>query len=133
MNLDLRGALMYRVFRLMRILLIVISFFSLSALGGEGIRLPDNDKERLYHINHTLTANALLNAYMSEDVLQRRLAEAYALGALSATQGIVWCNSGVLSPDAFREQIYSALKQHQGDLASIVLVNHFASFSPCSG
>jgi hypothetical protein len=109
----------------------VLGFCTLPAIASDDVQLPKNDKERLYYLNQTLSAKALFNAYMSHDKFQRRLAEAYALGALNATQGIVWCNSGALSPSAFREQIYTALKQHQNDLASIVLVNHFAHFSPC--
>jgi hypothetical protein len=116
---------------LKRLFLITISLFSLSTVAGDGIQLPSNDKERLYHQNQALSAMALFNAYISDDVFQRRLAEAYALGALNATQGKVWCNTGILSPDAFREQIYTALKQHQDDAASNVLVDHFANFFPC--
>jgi hypothetical protein len=109
----------------------VIGFCTLSAIASDDVKLPKNDKERLYDLNQTLSVKALLNAYMSDDKFQRRLAEAFALGALNATQDIVWCNSGVLSPDAFREQVYTALKQHQDDAAAYVLVNHFAKFLPC--
>jgi hypothetical protein len=109
----------------------VLGFCTLPAIAGDDVQLPKNDKERLYHLNQTLSAKALFNAYMSDDKFQRRLAEAFALGALNATQGTVWCDTGVLSPDAFREQIYTALKQHQDDAAAYVLVNHFAQFLPC--
>jgi hypothetical protein len=109
----------------------VLGFCALPAIASDDVQLPKNDKERLYDLNQTLSAKALLNAYMSDDKFQRRLAEAFALGALNATQGIVWCDYSVLSPDAFREQIYTALKQHQDDAAAYVLVNHFAKLLPC--
>ena len=99
------------------------------------ISTPNNESQRLFINNTSLTAGALFHAYMSSDSAQRRLSEMYILGVIDSSEGIYWCGYEIASPAAIQEQIYAGLKKASADApnerAATAIKSHFNKILPC--
>lgn len=69
------------------------------------------DKQRLSIDNLNFAGSDFIEAYMSKDVTQRRLAEMYLVGVLDSTEGKAWCSYNIALPGSIQEQVYIGLKK----------------------
>ncbi len=101
-----------------RIIYIIVTCFCLlscSFANGQSIKVPKDDKQRLSIEHLNFTGSNFKEAYMSNDVAQRRLAEMYLIGVLDSTEGKTWCGYNIALPGSIQEQVYIGLKKASPD------------------
>lgn len=115
--------------------------FSLAILSScaiadrSSIVIPESNTDRLTSQNTNLSTSALFNAYIGKDLLQRRLAEMYVIGVIDSTEGELWCDFKIASPNAIKEQVFNALKSgtisSPQKRASSTIKNKLKNLLPC--
>ena len=101
-----------------------------------GIKVLNHDKGRLLINNLDLDFSGFLNAYLSDDISQRRLAEMYLIGVLDTNEGKLWCGYGDLLPITLVEFLHGGLVDKNKEpftqqRASDVILSFMSKFSPC--
>lgn len=92
-------------------LFITIAIYCHPALSKETLFSTHQDSStRPIFSSSRPSSSELFSAYMSEDLTQRRMAEAYVLGVIDSTEGRSWCGYRIASPSALQEQIFLSLK-----------------------
>ena len=113
----------------------VVLLTSCSSTRSIAIDLPEDEKQRSFTINLSLSTQNLYNAYMSSDVNQRRFAEMYVAGVLDSLEGVTWCGYDVASPDAIQEQVYLGLREtlkiNPNIRASVAIQSKLEKLLPC--
>ena len=118
------------------IIVSMIWFASSIAVASDGIiSIPISNTQRLITNNLSINTESFMNAYMSDNLEQRRLAEMYLVGVIDSTEGRTWCGYGVASPNAIQEQAYIGLKKSLKDSPSIrasdAIVSNLNKLLPC--
>lgn len=115
--------------------LALVGLVSCNAAQSQPIKIPANDKQRLSIEHLDFKGSAFIDAYMSKDVNQRRLAEMYLIGVLDGSEGKLWCGYDVALPGSIQEQVYAGFKKEGKDSlerrASEVIISILSKQLPC--
>ena len=121
-----------------RMILICLAYVCLVSCGtaqNQNIKLPTQDTQRLSVENLNFSGSNFIEAYMSIDVNQRRLAEMYLIGVLDSTEGKAWCDYSVALPGSIQEQIYIGFKKESktslNRRASEIITSILSKKLPC--
>ncbi len=120
----------------LRVLLVLtIGLPGWTQAGEEDIKITNSDQQSLAIENLNLVAKDFWQAYRSDDVLKRRLAEMYLIGALDSTEGEKWCSYKIALPHSVLDQIHigfkNASKEMMDDRASNTISNIMSNILPC--
>jgi hypothetical protein len=99
------------------------------------IKLPTDDKQRVFIENVDFNGDGFFRAYMGMDLTQRRFAEMYLMGVLDSTEGITWCGYKVALSGSIQELIYMGFRDADASLlnqrASKIITNIMSAKLPC--
>lgn len=83
----------------------------LHTLANTKLARPLPDAQSLVIENNNLSAGEFLDAFVSNNMAERRYAEMYLLGVLDATEGIAWCDYYHIKTISLNEAVYDGLKK----------------------
>ncbi len=118
-------------------LLLVLTFgvTGCAKAGSGGIKMTSLERQSLAIENLNLIAKDFWQAYRSDDVRERRLAEMYLIGTLDSTEGVKWCGYNIALPHSVLDQVHvgfkNASKQMMDDRASNTINKIMSDILPC--
>ena len=120
----------------LRVLLVLtIGVTGCAQAEGGGIKMAGSDQQNLAIENLSLIAKDFWQAYRSDDVRERRLAEMYLIGALDSAEGEKWCGYNIALPHSVLDQIHigfkNASKEMMDDRASNTINKIISNILPC--
>lgn len=120
----------------LRVLLaLTIGVTGCAQAGGDGTKMAGSDQQSLAIENLSLIAKDFWQAYRSDDVRERHLAEMYLIGALDSTEGEKWCGYNIALPHSVLDQIHigfkNASKEMMDDRASNTINKIMSNILPC--
>ena len=117
------------------ILVLTIGITGCALAGGNGIKMTNSDQQSLAIENLSLLAKDFWQAYRSDDIRERRLAEMYLIGVLDSTEGEKWCGYNIALPHSVLDQIHigfkNATKEMMDDRASNTINKIMSNILPC--
>ncbi|MET1254205.1 Rap1a/Tai family immunity protein [Aliikangiella maris] len=117
------------------LLVLTIGVTGCAQAGGGGIKMTVSDQQSLAIENLSLIAKDFWQAYRSDDVSKRRLAEMYLIGVLDSTEGEKWCGYKIALPHSVLDQIHigfkNASKEMMDDRASNTINKIMSNILPC--
>ncbi len=124
-----------KIIFLLVLLVLTIGVTGCAQAGGGGIKMTSLDEQSLAIENLSLIAKDFWQAYRSDDVRERRLAEMYLIGALDSAEGKKWCGYNIALPHSVLDQIHigfkNASKEMMDDRASNTINNIMSNILPC--
>lgn len=113
----------------------LLCFFLFENAKSAPISIPGDDKQRLSIENLNFKGSTFIEAYLSTDLTQRRLAEMYLIGVLDAGEGIKWCGYNLALPGSIQEQVYLGFKKlppnSLNQRASEIIASILSKTLPC--
>lgn len=117
------------------LLALAISVTGCAQAGSGGIKMASSEQQSLAIENLNLIAKDFWQAYRSDDVRERRLAEMYLIGTLDSTEGVKWCGYGIALPHSVLDQVHIGFKnasiEMMEDRASNTINKIMSNILPC--
>ena len=117
------------------LLVLTIGVTGCAQAGSGGIKMTASEQQNLAIENLHLIAKDFWQAYRSDDIRERRLAEMYLIGALDSTEGVKWCGYNIALPHSVLDQVHigfkNASKEMMNDRASSTINKIMSNRLPC--
>lgn len=117
------------------IFIAVVCLMFCSTAHSQPITIPLDDKQSMSIDNINFNGSTFIEAFMSKDVGQRRLAEMYLIGVLDSTEKKNWCGYNIVLPSSIEEGIYIGFKKQSpaalNRRASEIISSILAKRLPC--